>query len=108
MAISGQVTLKVTPEQLRTKAQETKSNIAKLTNSFDTISNIIANTKNYWIGEAGDLHRKLYTDEKEHIQEMFARLNEHPVDLEQIALNYIGVEAKVEALAQELPGDIIL
>lgn len=108
MAISGQVTLKVTPEQLFTKATETKDNISKLTDTFDTISEIIENTKSYWIGEAGDLHRKLYTDENDKIQEMFARLKEHPADLEQIANNYIGVEKKVAAIAQELPGDIII
>lgn len=107
MAISGGVTLKVTPAQLRTKAQETKNNIAKLTTSFENISRIIARTQNYWIGEAGDLHRKLYTDESEQIQEMFARLSEHPADLEEIAKTYMDVEAAAESIAMELPGDVI-
>lgn len=107
MAISGNIVLKVTPEQLLTKAETTKANISSLTASFERISSIIERTRNYWIGEAGDLHRKLYTDEKDQIQEMFARLSEHPADLEKIAKNYMDVEDNVEELAMELPGDVI-
>lgn len=107
MAISGEVVLKVTPEQLQTKAQVTKDNIKLLQTVFDNISSIMARTQNYWIGEAGDLHRKLYTDEKDQIQEMFARLSEHPTDLEQIARTYLDVENVVENIAMELPGDVI-
>lgn len=107
MAITGQVVLKVTPEQLQTKAATTKENIARLTDCFERISSIISRTGNYWIGEAGDLHRKLYTDENDNIQEMLARLSEHPTDLEQIARTYLNVENEVENIAMELPGDVI-
>lgn len=107
MTISGQVILKVTPEQLLTKAETTRNNISNLTAGFERIGSIIEKTKNYWIGDAGDLYRKIYIDEGEHIQEMFARLLEHPSDLEKIAKNYMDVEDAVEELAMELPGDII-
>lgn len=107
MAILSDVSLKVTPEQLQAKAQDTKNNIAKLKTSFDNIDTIITKTQGYWIGEAGDLHRKLYTDEKEQIQEMFARFLEHPTDLEDIAKTYLDVEDVTESIAMELPGDVI-
>ncbi len=107
MAISGEVILKVTPEQLQAKAQVTRTNIGQLKTVFDNISRIMARTQNYWIGEAGDLHRRLYTDEADHIQEMFARLSEHPADLEQIARTYLNVESVAENIAAELPGDVI-
>ena len=107
MAISGEVILKVTPEQLQTKAQVTKNNINLLKTAFENIRSIMIRTQNYWIGEAGDLHRRLYTDESEQIQEMFARLSEHPADLEQIARTYLNVEDVVENIAMELPGDVI-
>lgn len=107
MAISGQVILKVTPENLLTQAQATKNNITKMKAEFDKIETIITRTSNYWIGEAGDAHRKVYTDEKANIQEMLARLSEHPADLEQMARTYLQVEGEVKELAQELPGDII-
>ena len=107
MAISGEVILKVTPEQLQAKAQVTKDNIKLLQTAFENISSIMARTQSYWIGEAGDLHRKLYTDENDQIQEMFARLSEHPTDLEQIARTYLDVENVVENIAMELPGDVI-
>ena len=101
MAISGEVILKVTPEQLQAKAQVTRTNIGQLKTVFDNISRIMARTQNYWIGEAGDLHRRLYTDEADHIQEMFARLSE------QIARTYLNVESVAENIAAELPGDVI-
>lgn len=107
MAISGEVVLKVTPEQLQTKAQTTRNHISQLKTVFDNIGNIMTRTQNYWIGEAGDLHRRLYTDETDQIQEMFARLSEHPADLEQIARTYLDVEAATENIAMELPGDVI-
>lgn len=107
MAIAGQVMLKVTPEELVVKAQETIKNISKLKTGFANLESVIARTNGYWIGEAGDLHRKLYQDEKENIEQMFARLSEHPKDLEQIAKTYMDVEDAVEQLANELPGDII-
>lgn len=107
MAIAGQVMLKVTPEDLAVKAQETTNNISKLKMRFSNLANIIARTNSYWIGEAGDLHRKLYQDEKENIEQMFARLSEHPRDLEQIAKTYMNAEDVAEQLASELPGDII-
>lgn len=107
MAISGEVILKVTPEQLQAKAQTTRTTISQLKNVFDNIGSIMARTQNYWIGEAGDLHRRLYTDEGDQIREMFARLSEHPADLEQIARTYLDVEVVVENIAMELPGDVI-
>lgn len=107
MAISGEVILKVTPEQLQTKAQVTTNHINQLKTAFENIGNIIARTQNYWIGEAGDLHRRLYTDEKDQILEMFARLSEHPADLGQIARTYLNVEDVIENIAMELPGDVI-
>ncbi|MDE6916700.1 MAG: WXG100 family type VII secretion target [Lachnospiraceae bacterium] len=107
MAIAGEVRLKVTPEQLQTKAQVTTDNIAQLKTVFENIGSIVARTQNYWIGEAGDLHRRLYTDEREQIEELFARLSEHPADLEQIAQTYLNVEKVVENISLELPGDVI-
>ncbi|MBO5030829.1 MAG: WXG100 family type VII secretion target [Lachnospiraceae bacterium] len=107
MAVSGQVILKVTPEQLLTKAQTTRNNISNLTAGFERIGSVVEQTKNYWIGDAGDLYRRIYIEESGQIQEMLARLLEHPSDLEKIAKNYMDVEDTVEEIALELPGDII-
>lgn len=107
MAISGQVTLKVTPKNLLVKAQETRKNISRLRTKFSIFESIMDRTGSYWIGEAGELHRKRYQDEKEHIEQMFARLSEHPADLEQIAKTYMDVEDKAVRMASELPSNII-
>ncbi len=62
----------------------------------------------YWIGEAGEMHRNMYRDLEDDIEEILKRLGEHPVDLVAIAQKYSDVELKIQQEIQELPGDIIL
>ena len=53
------------------------------------------------------MHRKMYRDQKEPIYGMMKRLKEHPDDLLAIAQTYEKVEAEVQSMAMELPGDVI-
>ena len=108
MAISGNVQIKVNPEDLIAKAETVTQYINKVVSSFDSISEIINGTNYYWIGEAGDLHRKMYNEEKDNIDTMFRRLKEHPRDLMTMAGAYADTEKAVEAMATELPGDVIV
>lgn len=106
--IGGNVEFKVTPEVLVEKADEVSAKLTKMQNLLDTIEGAVERTRSYWIGEAGDLHRKMYEDEKETIAEIMLRLNEHPVDLRAIAQTYMDVETAVTNLAEELPTDVLV
>lgn len=107
MAIGGDIFIKVKPEVLVEKAHEVSASIRKMANCFDDLERIINRTSYYWIGEAGDMHRKLYQVQRENVDEMMRRLKEHPEDLLTISQNYVQTERAVEAIANELSGDVI-
>lgn len=107
MPITGDVHIKVNSTVLNTKAQAVSKSIKNMANCFEQLEMIINRTSYYWIGEAGDMHRRIYKEQKPQIEEMMKRLKEHPVDLMTIAQTYESTEAAVQSIAAELPGDII-
>lgn len=107
MPITGDVHIKVNSTVLNAKAQDVSNSIKNMSTCFDELETIINRTSYYWIGEAGDMHRNIYKEQKSQIDEMMKRLKEHPVDLVTIAQTYELAESAVQSMAAELPGDII-
>lgn len=107
MAITGNVEIKVNTMVLNNKAQAVSKSIANMVNCFENLEIIINRTNYYWIGEAGDSHRRLYRTLKPKIDEMMKRLKEHPADLLAISQRYEKTEAEVQAVSAELPTDVI-
>ena len=107
MAIAGDVYIKVNSVVLNSKAQAVSKSITNMMQCFEQLETIIKRTSYYWIGEAGDLHRKMYQEQKPQIDEMMKRLKEHPTDLLTIAQTYEIAESEVQSIAFELPGDVI-
>lgn len=106
--IIGNVELKVTPEQLNIKAGEVEGYVSQMKQHFDAMKILVEKSSAYWIGEAGNLHRKNYEKQIENIDTMIRRLREHPNDLRAIAQTYTNVELRVnETIIQELPGNIL-
>jgi len=108
MAITGDVQIRVTPLALKEKAATVTNNIAAMQTCFDELEQIINRTSYYWIGEAGDMHRQMYAEQKSAIAEMMRRLSEHPKDLLTISGQYEVTEQEVEAIGQSLSGDVIV
>ena len=107
MAITGDVHIKVDTKVLIGKSQEVSKSIKNMENCFEELERIVSRTSYYWIGDAGDAHRKVYTEQKPKVEEMMKRLKEHPADLLTIAQTYETAEASVQAIAAELPTDVI-
>ncbi len=107
MAIFGEVQIKVNSAVLNSKAETVSASIQKMAECFEQMETIIGRTSYYWIGEAGELHRKIYQEQKPQIDDMMRRLKEHPQDLVSMAQTYETAEAAVQSMAAELPGDII-
>lgn len=105
MAIQG--TIIVDTLVMKSKADEVRTLGNKVKQEFQTMSDLISKTSSYWIGEAGDLHRKLYNDHKDDIDQMIRRILEHPTDLEAMAGNYETAENTNVNTAQLLNADII-
>lgn len=99
--------LKVTPEQLKSKAGEIQKQINSFENSWNQITQIIQNSKGYWVGDASNAHQKAYKDCQNDVQRIIKRLKEHPQDLMEMAGVYESSEQTAVSLAQALPADII-
>lgn len=108
MSITGSVEFKVEPSVLKIKAQEVEQMISSMRWNFINIQTAVDSTKPFWIGEAGDLHRRLYEEQKESISEIFNRLDEHPRDLMIMAGVYDEAEKKNLEEAVSMRGDVIV
>ena len=108
MAGIDSVTVKVTPEIFVPQAQEVRRLGNDMKQHFQVLKDTMARTRSYWIGEAGDLHRKLYDEQKEHVDYMLRRLLEHPDNLLAISENYKVAEKTNVASATALDVDIIV
>ncbi len=95
MAISGNVTIEVTPEVLAQKASEVNGSISSVEKRLGELKNLVEHTKYYWVGIAGDHHRQIYSSQEEDIHLILQRLKEHPTDLQQIAGIYDKTESNI-------------
>ena len=107
MGCIGQVELLVKPEILNQKAVEVENSVANMRSRFETIRTLVSKSSGYWIGEAGNLHRQNYENQKDNIDTILRRLAEHPGDLRTIAQTYTSVELKAQEIASDLPGDVL-
>lgn len=105
MSISGELT--VTPEELVAQADQVRAAADDLQDRFDRIKTLVAETENYWKGEASDAHREAYTKNQTSIDEIIARYREHVTDLEKMAGVYREAELVSTNLADELPASTI-
>lgn len=103
----GMVEVRVSPEVLRTQADEVRRLGNDMRQRFSALADTMARTKYYWLGDAGELHRKLYEKQKENVDKMLQRLMEHPDDLIAISENYIKGERTNIATTQALDANII-
>lgn len=78
MAISGNVTVKVTPEVLKQKAAEVSQQIRVLDSLFKQLESKVNGTRSYWVGEAGEMHRRAYIEEKKEYRAYAASFERTP------------------------------
>lgn len=107
MSINGSI--KVSTEELLAKAGSVSQRIGEVKRSFQRMTNIVKGSRQYWQGEAGDIHRKTFSDKEEILQEILRRFAEHSNDLIEMANNYQGAETAIEEqFVLELPNDVIV
>lgn len=102
------IELKVSPDVLKSKSAEIKSQIARFESYWNQMAQIVQNTKGYWVGEASNSHQKQFKDYQEDVKRITKRLKEHPDDLLKMADIYEKTEEKAVQIAQTLPGDVII
>lgn len=102
------MTLKVKPEVLKAKAAEVEKDIKLLEKQFNSIQEIVARSKGYWIGTAGDKARKEFDSQKEDTTIVIKRFQEHPKNLLVMAGIYEQSEESVVFENQRLSADGII
>lgn len=100
-------TLKVTPEIMKSKAKEITDEVGRLESNWKKMEGVITNSKNYWEGDASNLHQKYLKEVKADVTVILKRLKEHPTDLLSMANLYDEAEEKANELSRVLPTDII-
>lgn len=99
--------IKVNSDVLLSKAEEVSGLINTVSKAFDEMKDIISNTNNYWIGEAGNAHRRKYTEKQEKINEGIRRLKENVTDLRTMSGVYTQAEAEAMSEASKLISSVI-
>lgn len=105
-ALNG-ASIKVSTEALKQQADAVTREISFLEQYFTEMEEKFKATSGYWIGEAGDNLREIYSKKIPDTLEMLKRLKEHPVDLLTIAQQYEETEKQNVSTTNELTGNII-
>ncbi len=101
------ITLKVNPDELKSKAAEIKTSIGTVQTAFNEIEKLVAGSKKYWEGDASDRHQQYYKTFEEDIPKVIKRLKDHPENLLTMANLYESTETKNEQLTHKLPDNVI-
>ena len=97
----------VRSEVLVQESEEVLSMISRLNSRFNSMKTRIRNTGQYWRGEAGDQHRRAFTEYEYEMEEVLRRFREHAEDLKKIAGVYESGEKESQSQAAALGTDII-
>ena len=103
MALSKAGVTEVDTGRLVSAAGTLKEKIQKAETSFNNVMTIVKNTNRYWIGQAGDEHRRAFLDQQDDIDQILFLLKEHPDDLLKIAGVYEEAEKEVETIVEQPP-----
>lgn len=98
--------IKMSPEELMEKADAASSSIGKMRDRLRELGVVIKRTSHYWIGDAGEQHRKTYSEQEKTQEEIMKRLSRHPNNMLAIAGVFQDAEKKSVESAAELPVDI--
>ena len=103
----GEFTLRADPERIQSAASQLKRRIDLLRATFAEISSKVDSTANYWEGDAAETYRQAFRKEQPDFDEVLDRLDEHVVDLHNIAAVYTGAEQIAQGYAEALLTNVI-
>lgn len=101
MAVEGHV--KVQTDALTKEAGQVKTQIGQIKEGFHQLKQLIEGTVNFWVGDAGEYHRKQYQSKVEQIEGILFSYQEQVKDLEQMAGVYEMTEQTIEKVEELLP-----
>ena len=95
---SKDIKMNVLPNELDMKAQEAATAIFEMEQLLANVQDTVNRTEYYWNGEAAELNRKVFLEQKEDMEEILTRLKEYPATLRKVANIYLETEEKPKAV----------
>ena len=95
---SKAIKMNVLPNELDMKAQEATTAIFEMEQLLANVQDTVNRTEYYWNGEAAELNRKVFLEQKEDMEEILTRLKEYPATLRKVANIYRETEEKPKAV----------
>lgn len=95
---SKDIKMNVLPNELDMKAQEAAIAIFEMEQLLANVQDTVNRTEYYWNGEAAELNRKVFLEQKEDMEEILTRLKEYPATLRKVANIYRETEEKPKAV----------
>ncbi len=95
---SKDIKMNVLPNELDMKAQEATTAIFEMEQLLANVQDTVNRTEYYWNGEAAELNRKVFLEQKEDMEEILTRLKEYPATLRKVANIYRETEEKPKAV----------
>ena len=95
---SKDIKMNVLPNELDMKAQEATTAIFEMEQLLAIVQDTVNKTEYYWNGEAAELNRKVFLEQKEDMEEILTRLKEYPATLRKVANIYRETEEKPKAV----------
>ena len=94
---SKDIKMNVLPNELDIKAQEAATAIFEMEQLLANVQDTVNRTEYYWIGEAAEINRKVFLEQKEDMEAILSRLKEYPETLRKVANIYRETEEKPKA-----------
>lgn len=101
------IELRVQPEQLTRTAKELTNAITSMRKDFIKLNQCMSSTKGYWLGDAGEYHRNMYTEQEGQIENLLRDLEKYPNDLLKLAGLYDESEEQNLHLARALKSSLM-
>lgn len=102
------LTVRISTEHLAQASGDISKKVSDLRAAFSDMTEAMNRTGGYWLGEAGEAHRRAYDRLKPHQEEVLKRLQEQVSDLAQIAGIWETAEQEVKEIDLSLPDDVIV
>ena len=94
---SKDIKMNVLPNELDIKAQDAATAIFEMEQLLANVQDTVNRTEYYWNGEAAEINRKVFLEQKEDMEAILSRLKEYPETLRKVANIYRETEEKPKA-----------
>lgn len=94
---SKDIKMNVLPNELDIKTQEAATAIFEMEQLLANVQDTVNRTEYYWNGEAAEINRKVFLEQKEDMEAILSRLKEYPETLRKVANIYRETEEKPKA-----------